>query len=1166
MSKIFRLYSGGSDSITDWTAINGHLGDTFINNIEDPAGDNARKQITSIPSPFARMDLVKTAFRYINSKKQPDGNTIYHRIVSEALDVAEIFFNARSLKNKIEIIAWNPGISVMPNGDIEIDESSDLGALVRSSNPKHALLGETIKMFLIQDRQTYNFSKLGRIYLLNSLQGPDILNIIGGTSPATLFFSSANDDIGSYMDIQFGDHKVFDTTYLSLAKRSEDFIRFLFSFKAAVPGFPTLFKEFDDYLNLSLQDPKFPVLVKTEIRTITPERYFANYDDVTLAGNEGFVVEILGNILKGYRPMPPSSDFEIDARKILPEGEKKPFVLPNEAFNAPLGYVNGIWKTDYRAPFKDARPINQRTLPYQDHVDYPYLTVSDLLEPYIIRLPYPVNKDKYFNGNFNESKYGYALPIKKELFKYFSIQDLIGTLPDGKKFFELQKLAGESVEAILRIPIKNGRYIKFSRMYTPNQFQDHIQAPDEETNKGVVVENQFGITVYPFLKTGVKENADYRVVLIDRDVLDVRSRNNRYEISLYSEQDPETPEPIAAVKTRSDKTQSHDATSIYHVVRREFDIIEVRPSSRIKGLLLPFMKTYNGGSAQFSFGIDFGTTNTHIEYRVDDGKIVPFEIAEKDIQMGSLHVNNSETDILLRDAKFGIGAFNIIELLPKEFLPEKIGANFDHKFPVRTIINEDKSLNLSSATYTLADFNVPFVYEKNYLPNNFKVSTNLKWANFQHTDDNKKRVEAFIEAILILIRNKVLLNGGNLAKTKIIWFYPSSMSEHRRNTLENAWVQATAKYIGKSVMPLKLSESIAPYYYFSKEAGIIALDKPVACIDIGGGTTDVVIYKDDAPVFLTSFKYAANSIFGDGYGNSMGSNGFIKKYYPILKDRLKNDDDRLYELNRAMEQIRENNSSIELITFFFSLDSNKAIRNGNYDISFSEILKHDEDVKILFVFFYASIIYHLAKLMKAKRMEPPRFITFSGMGSKVINLADANIGIRNLTEYTKLIFSDVYGETIGKIELGQYEEPKEITCKGGLRCTNFTDVDEIKTVLLGDENQTIVPDASLKYCEADNPELLNSVKAEVEQFIDRFFGWNDQFNYFNKFGAKPVDYEVYKARMKEDMMLFLKAGLKEKLDEVRENNKINVEETLFFYPLNGLLNKFAQTILSQTNN
>ena len=59
-----------------------------IKAIKDPAGLTDRKQITSIPSPFARVDLFKSAFAHLvdsarNDTYQLDGNTIYHKLVSD---------------------------------------------------------------------------------------------------------------------------------------------------------------------------------------------------------------------------------------------------------------------------------------------------------------------------------------------------------------------------------------------------------------------------------------------------------------------------------------------------------------------------------------------------------------------------------------------------------------------------------------------------------------------------------------------------------------------------------------------------------------------------------------------------------------------------------------------------------------------------------------------------------------------------------------------------------------------------------------------------------------------------------------------------------------------------------------------------------------------------
>jgi 2-amino-4-hydroxy-6-hydroxymethyldihydropteridine diphosphokinase len=57
-------------------------------------------------------------------------------------------------------------------------------------------------------------------------------------------------------------------------------------------------------------------------------------------------------------------------------------------------------------------------------------------------------------------------------------------------------------------------------------------------------------------------------------------------------------------------------------------------------------------------------------------------------------------------------------------------------------------------------------------------------------------------------------------------------------------------------------------------------------------------------------------------------------------------------------------------------------------LSYNNEIINDDDLKIVFLIFYSSIIYHLAKLMKQKEMKAPRYITFSGTGSKIISITD----------------------------------------------------------------------------------------------------------------------------------------------------------------------------------
>ena len=114
MSKIFRL-GEGSNTYTDW---NGSPSFPYNSNnrkkIQDPDGATAKKEITSIPSPFARIDLVKNAFREVCESKILDGQTIFHKMVSDAFDIGEIFFNIERYSDKVEIITWNTTVHENP--------------------------------------------------------------------------------------------------------------------------------------------------------------------------------------------------------------------------------------------------------------------------------------------------------------------------------------------------------------------------------------------------------------------------------------------------------------------------------------------------------------------------------------------------------------------------------------------------------------------------------------------------------------------------------------------------------------------------------------------------------------------------------------------------------------------------------------------------------------------------------------------------------------------------------------------------------------------------------------------------------------------------------------------------------------------------------------------
>ena len=309
--------------IIDWAHSHSY-GDNVIKQITDPFGAKATKEITSIPSPFSRIDLAVTAFKTVNETGLI-GTTIYHKMVSDCLDIGEIFFNAENFKdprdhskNKIEILVW--------------DRAQEIEKLKKSPVREHRIVGETLDMYLNQDAGAYNFGRMDKVYLLN-YKGPERkdpqINIIGATSPATLFFSSANDltYVSDHLRFRNND-RPFDSEYTPLYKRDIEFQRFLYALRLSIgkTTFASLFADVDTYM-----DQSYGFLseeYKAKIDALTEES-IDDYEVLTDGGNNR--VDILGYPMRKRNETGViDSDFEILATN---RTALKPLVLPVEPGN-----------------------------------------------------------------------------------------------------------------------------------------------------------------------------------------------------------------------------------------------------------------------------------------------------------------------------------------------------------------------------------------------------------------------------------------------------------------------------------------------------------------------------------------------------------------------------------------------------------------------------------------------------------------------------------------------------------------------------------------------------------------------------------------------------------------------------------------------------------------
>jgi len=1144
MSKVFRLYNiQGNNNIIDWQESKVY-GTQAISEITDPDGADAQKEITSIPSPFARIDLIKTAFREVvamanlkpgDKEYAPfDGDTIYHKMVSDTLDVAEIFFNYDRFKNFFEIIVW--------------DKKKDLD--------EYNVFGKTLKRYLDSDSQPdengkepYNFSRLDRIYMLNYI-GPDrpsSLNIVGATSPATLFFSPANgkneDDKNqlNYVskNISIGQDKPFDDSYQPLFTRDFEFQKYLYAFRKAYGegAFHKDFPEIEDYLTSSagkVCNYKFlSQQQKNEIDSLNAGSL--NQYEPILVGEKGQnTLEILGkpfhkksNLIKW------KSDFEI--KSDLLSVDKKPLVLPVEKGNtyANLKFTTDLWGKENKAEFYYKTPWINRRLPIVNE-DYPFLTISDFLTDTIVRMPYEIDNSNFFDGNLDKSegkdndgnscKFSYLLPLKDLFFQCFTVEQLMGTLKNGKKMFELNGIAC-GVKAILRIPVIGG-VIEYSRIY----FEAGANSNEtNNTNDGAILEKKIGLGIMPLVRFPENVRKHYRIAMFDKGVNDVVLSCNDGNNKVDAKQ---------IIREIKQKLDDRDACSIEsYIVEDNFDRIYVRVGDVTEGYIIPKFQIKKG-NAQYTFAVDFGTTNTHIEYCTNSNtNPAAFNITPGECQLHRLHKD------------YGIDR-DITAGFLQNFIPNLIGDN-EYTFPMRTVFSQHKDVDYDQMPMPLADGNIPFLYEKEPTHPYNETKTNLKWDRIP-----ERLLEMYLETLFILMRNKVALNNGDLASTKIVWFYPASMTEAKVNLFKKNWKNAYQKYFGENMENvISISESTAPYSYYSKKMGART---EVVTIDIGGGTSDVFVVENRIPKMLLSFRFASDAIFGDGYNWDSDNNGFVNLYKDSFERILINNN--LSVLEAALKQIEEQRKSPDIIAFLFSLIGRKV--NNNPSLDFLQQLSKNDRMRYVFIIFYAAILYFIAKSMKAKGLKKPLTLAFSGNGSLSLRIVSDEKNM--IARFARLIFDGVYNDgNKGEIQVIMEENPKKATCKGGILnpvSQDYETIEDIKTILPGNDFDTFSKER-ITYADI-TPEIEKGVIKSVKDFFNFLFKLhkdNDDF-LSNKLNADPSIYAKVKEMCMNETALSqsLSDGLYNKRQEVTDDTK--VEETLFFYPLVGILHDLALKI------
>lgn len=805
------------------------------------------------------------------------------------------------------------------------------------------------------------------IYLIIDNAG----QVVGGTSPFTIVYTSPN--------------WVNNRPVTMLQNRTPKFREFMYSFADAYAAGNSNLAEFVNYIN----NCKHFDVVYNHVN-------FAGLWSVGTLSTTFPILQCAGNNVIIENPPAPAqplylfasnpANFDSDmflASTLQPFNRgTTPLLLVSGAL--PLRYYGAVLYNGWGAGFTEIwNPNNDtipRPLPGAGALQHTFITPVDLLEDCMIKVPYEIN-DNSWDMAINVNGMGCMLPLKPLLFKYFSIDEVRNMLSvniDG---------INQKVAVRLNVPVRdaagNQNVISVKKEYAFNEISGFPGLTEGYT-----------VGVAPFYSGAGK----YHVVHCENSA-NVHSSLDLYKIG---NSNPINLNPF-------DIKDGPIRLNLY-TVNGDFDYIRVVWGNK-NGILLPKLKETGNGASTYTYCVDFGTTNTHIAF-TNDGRTV-HSFGPDDYKWNVEYLSeNGKT-----------GDDSIKTLLARVFFPDYSQRDYD--FPIRTVVSGRGNLNPNSKV--LESVSIGFRYSKEYVTNEI-YNTELKWKFDKDPTDNnvQVRVRCFCEEIMMMIRNHWMQqsNADRAGYPKIAITYPAAMINPQ--ALTTIWDSAYTNVFNVNAANLvTITESLAPCR--TAIAGGIGLANGMLNIDIGGGSTDFQYYKRDgvaAPVSLyNSVKFAGDDLWGKCYenvgGRQLGAAVASNKFTEYAQNSLGNAQIKIGADNKNIGAININNPK-EFIGVL--------LKDGNNN--FANILKGSSNVcKQIMFLHYAAIMYYAMKWLQENGVDQlPRNITFTGLGSKYLELL---FGRDVFTSYSKYMIEIFSGKPAADISISlPGNNPKNVTAEG----------------------------------------------------------------------------------------------------------------------------------------
>lgn len=773
--------------------------------------------------------------------------------------------------------------------------------------------------------------------------------------------------------------------------------------------------------------------------------------------------------------------------------------------------------TPVKTDQNDALVVNGLQLMSSDEID-----INGYFTSTLIRLPYRISRSNYISVRYqNDSSsrdYDYLLPFKPEVLNLFENNTIDAELHINRN----------SVTVLLHY---------YGKIYEKEYAVDPFKPGQGRIVDLKLAKINFDLGLFPnILSAKEAENNYFKMIVVANDETQESPTFNIDKISLSFFKGGELIHEVDAsdsaqfgvhpsyVRSRQKAEDEDGGTKFYELFGTSFDALEVRIFNDT-GLLIPVWQRSLASSDSYTYAIDFGTSNTFIARSKNGANNSPDLFYMEKPMVNYLHEVPSDKQYTLSYLIENSIFEKAKNKIRTEFLPALISKN-DYKFPIKTALCYARNASVKPKLFDT--HNIAFFYGKNMPNEDQEIETDIKW------NGKEELPRLFIRELLLIIKCDILQHNGDLTRTNLVWFRPLSFAGTTKSLYEDIWQGTLDSLKGEPqkllfIQPNQIhcySESEAPYYFFKKK-DIIPNSDAVTVIDIGGGSTDFVYFKDNVPKISNSVHFGCNVLWENGFVDfdDAKENGIYKHYASTLHF----DRDDLNELNESMK-LNKLSKTRDIIDFWLS------------NASHCDIMKRLRDeYKPVFIYHFTSILFYMSNLYKDNNLVAPKTVVFSGNGSKYIdNFISSDHGV--LKKIIDIVFASVFGGS-HNVNLALPPERKESTCYGGIyRDPNADAVPEI--IYQGDNNcrcenvsQIIDNYSSLKSALLDKYSLFAKIYKEVLNMLKK-----------ERVIDAAANTAIYVDAAKEDMGVPFDTYFKTQVKEKYQGD-IPINDSVFFLPI-----------------